>query len=223
MATMTAGFVMGCSTVIAPRAVPPSAFPAEFPQAHYRQAEALGQQVLHVSADQSLVTIIARRAGTLARLGHDHVIASHDVIGYVMPEEGRADLYLPLSKLAVDEPKLRAEAGFDTQPTPEAIAGTHNNMLTKVLDAERFPFALIHVERIDSTSSMLRVAITLHGSTRMFEVPVHIESQSNMLRVEGKLTLKQTDFGIVPFSVLGGAMQVADPLDLQFRISAYGR
>jgi hypothetical protein len=30
----------------------------------------------------------------------------------------------------------------------------------------------------------------------------------------------QSDFGIVPVSVLGGAMQVQDRLDLQFRILA---
>ena len=60
---------------------------------------------------------------------------------------GRADLYVPLDTLVVDEPALRAEAGFDTQPSAADIAGTRRNMLEKVLEADRYPFALIAVKR----------------------------------------------------------------------------
>jgi hypothetical protein len=34
------------------------------------------------------------------------------------------------------------------------------------------------------------------------------------------MSFNQSDFGIVPFSVLGGALQVRDRLDLSFRIVA---
>jgi hypothetical protein len=34
------------------------------------------------------------------------------------------------------------------------------------------------------------------------------------------LTLRQTDFGIAPLSVLGGAIQVKDAVDLSFRLHA---
>ena len=33
----------------------------------------------------------------------------------VAPDEGRADLWVPLDALMVDEPALRAKAGFDTR------------------------------------------------------------------------------------------------------------
>lgn len=223
MAMIAAALVTGCTTTVAPRAAQPSILPPDFPQTYYQQAELLGKNVWHISADQSLITIKVRRAGTLARLGHDHVVASHNIAGYVLPDEGRADFYFPLAKLSVDEPQLRAESGFDTQPTPEAIEGTRTNMLTKVLEADRFPFAVIHVTRADPASSTLRVSIMLHGTTRTFDVPARIESEPGKLRVEGLLTLHQTDFGLVPFSILGGAIQVADSLDLQFHISAFRR
>ncbi|MGZ3238167.1 MAG: YceI family protein, partial [Burkholderiaceae bacterium] len=144
--TMAAAFVTGCAITTPQREIPStiSPLPAEFPESYYRQAEAMGKTVMRISPDQSLLSIEVRRAGTLARLGHDHVVASHDISGYVAPDEGRADLILPLAKLTVDETNLRAEAGFNTQPTPEAIDGTRNNMLTKVLEADRFPFILIH-------------------------------------------------------------------------------
>jgi hypothetical protein len=219
---LVAGLVSGCSTVNQSQKASSStaSFPASFPESYYRQAHALGKRVLRINPDRSLVTIEVRRAGTLARLGHDHVVASHDISGYVAPDEGRADLSLPLANLTVDEPNLRAAAGFDTQPSPEAIEGTRNNMLTKVLEAERYPFALIHIVQIDPALSTLRASITLHGSTRTFVVPVKMEILASGILVRGDVSFTQTEFGMVPYSVLGGAIQVQDRLDLHFQIEA---
>src|SRR4051812_35268722 len=150
---MLAGLAACASRIPAPQ--PVAQRPADFPEAYYRQAEALGKKVLRVNPERSLVTIDVHRGGRLARLGHDHVVASHEVQGYVALEEGRADLYVALERLVVDEPALRAEAGFDTQPSKEAIEGTGNNMLSKVLEAERFPYALIRITRADPERSTL--------------------------------------------------------------------
>src|SRR5689334_23988304 len=137
--------------------------PAEFPQSFYDQAAARGEPVYRVDPRQSVVTIVVRRGGSLARLGHDHVVAAHNVAGYVAPQTGRADLYVALDGLAVDEPDLRKEAGFDTQPSESDIAGTRANMLGKVLETQKFPYALIGI-RI--SRGQLAVSITLHGTTR---------------------------------------------------------
>jgi len=208
------------STPPAGQVAPAEPSPADFPEAYYRQATADGKKVLRIDPSASLVTVKVRRGGRLARLGHDHVVASRDVQGYVAPDEGRADLYVPLAKLTVDETALRNEAGLDTQPAPEAIEGTRNNMLGKVLEADRFPYALISVIRADPARPDLRVAITLHGVTREYTIPAQIESLPNGISVSGGITLNQTDFGIVPMSVLGGAILVLDQLELQFRIVA---
>ena len=171
----------------------------------------------------SLVTIDVYRAGSLAHLGHDHVVASHDTQGYVLPDAGNADLYVELDGLVVDEPVLRADAHFDTQPSPEDIAGTRRNMLgSGVLDAARYPFVLIRVTGVDGAGGArtASVSITLHGMTREMQVPLRIETTADEMSVSGRLTLRQTDFGIVPLSVLGGAIQVKDALDLQFRLHA---
>ena len=144
--------------------------PAEFPDAYYRQAAARGQPVYEVDPASSLVVIEVRRGGTLAQLGHDHVVASHDVRGYLAPADGRADLYLRLDRLVVDERDLRAEAQFDTQPSDEAIAGTRANMLDK-LGAGAHPWALVAVRdvAIDASGSRMNATLTLNGSTRAMD------------------------------------------------------
>jgi hypothetical protein len=191
--------------------------PEGFPEASYRD---LARPVLRIDPRQSLVTILVRRSGPFARLGHDHVVASRDVHGYADPQGGRTDLYLPLERLSVDEPALRAQARLDTQPTPEDIAGTRRNMLDKVLEAGRYPYALIHAEAAAPDRHALRVTITLHGTSRALDVPVAVEQESKRMVVSGSLALRQTEFGIVPMSVLGGAIQVQDELELHFRIVA---
>lgn len=213
--------IAGCAPHIPPQTVALTAqTPADFPAGYYQQAKAAGRKILRVDPHHSLVTIVVRRGGALARLGHDHVVASHDVRGYVDPDGGRADLYVALERLVVDEPNLRAEAGLSTQPSKEAIEGTRRNMLEKVLEAEHFPFALISVIRDTKGSSALHVTITLHGTSKTWEVPAQIENLAGGIRLHGQMTFNQTDFGITPFSILGGAIQVQDKLDLRFQIHA---
>lgn len=223
-----AGLLLALAALAAACAPPPPAVgqgaptPAEFPEAYYRQAEALGQKVLRVDPQRSLVVVEVRRGGALARLGHDHVVASRDVRGYVAVAEGRADLRVPLDRLSVDEPELRGEAGFDKELPATAIEGTRRNMLEKVLESARYPDALIRVTRTAADRSTLNVAITLHGTTRSWEIPAQIDTLADGLVVSGRLRFKQSDFGIVPLAVLGGALQVEDRVDLRFRILAGG-
>lgn len=202
-----------------PGPAPGPSAPPDFPAAYYMQAIAAGEPVYALDPARSLVVVAVRRGGTLARLGHDHVVASHDARGFVAPRAARADLYVRLAELVVDEPALRAQAGFDSTPSAADIEGTRGNMLDKVLDAQRHPYALIHAARAGA-DDRLAVAITLHGVTRDFEVPVRLEEGGDELRVAGTLAFDQSAFGIVPFSILGGAIEVRDRVSLRFDIVA---
>jgi polyisoprenoid-binding protein YceI len=215
-----AAILAGCAQIL--RVEAPAALPAEFPESWYRQALKEGNPVYRIDPAKSLVVIEVRRGGSLARLGHDHVVASHELTGYVAPGEGRADMYVALAHLVVDEPELREEAGFDTQPTESDIEGTRSNMLNHVLEAEKFPFALIGVTGADAKEkkATLAVAITLHGSTHTLKVPAEIEADAKSVSVSGKLAFNQSDFGITPYSLLGGAIAVKDGLALRFSIRA---
>jgi hypothetical protein len=223
-ATALVALLTGCALLLpqAPPPVAPVGAPADFPEDYYREALARGRPVLRVDPAGSLVVIEVRRGGSLARLGHDHLVAGREVEGYVAPEEGRADLYVALGRLTVDEPALRTEAGFDTQPSESDIEGTRANMLGKVLETEKFPFALIRVRGVDASQgdTMLAVEITLHGVTRAFQVPARIDADAGGMSVSGKLSFDQTDFGITPYSLLGGAVAVRNGVDLRFRIRA---
>jgi YceI-like domain len=186
----------------------------------YRQAASNGKQVLAIDPGQSLIAITVRRGGALARLGHDHLIASRAVTGFVAPDDGRADFHFRLDQMTVDEPVLRREAALDTQPSAGAVEGTRTNMLTRVLEAQRFPLVLLHAERVAGQGDTLRLAVTLHGVTRSVDVPTRIEKSADGITASGTLQLRQSAFGITPMSVMGGAITVTDTMELQFRIVA---
>ncbi|TWI67644.1 YceI-like domain-containing protein [Pseudoduganella lurida] len=168
--------------------------------------------------DDALVAVTVRRGGALARLGHDHVVAARRIAGYADPRQGRAVLRFRLDEMTVDEAGLRQEAGLAKQPSADAIAGTRENMLTKVLDAARFPFVEIRAQRLAGDTAHLQTDITLHGVTRRYLVPSVLATAPAGLVARGTLVLKQTDFGITPFSVLGGAMAVQDDMEIRFVI-----
>jgi polyisoprenoid-binding protein YceI len=170
---------------------------------------------LQIDSAASLIAVTVRRGGVLARLGHDHVVAARTITGTVTPADQRAQFQFRLDQLTVDEPALRAIAGLDKQPSQDAIDGTRTNMLTRVLDADRYPLVQVQVT---GAGPLLRAAITLHGVTREYDIPVVIDQHEGSLTVTGTVNLKQTDFGLVPFSVMGGAMAVQDQLELRFTL-----
>lgn len=188
----------------------------------YAEFARRGEPVLEIDPSRSLIVLEVRRAGSLARLGHDHVVASHDVRGYVAPRLGRADLYVRLADLVVDEPELRAVARFDTQPSEAAVQGTRENMLHRVLDADAHPFVLVSVAGATTGQGdeTLLATVTLNGVTRTMPVRIAIEPVTGELRVGGTLTIVQSEFGIVPLSIIGGAIQVDDPVRARFDLRA---
>jgi polyisoprenoid-binding protein YceI len=184
----------------------------------YRAAAASGAAVYAVDPGASLVAVTVRRAGLMARLGHDHVVASHTLAGHAAPGLGRADVWFRLDQMTVDEPQLLRDAGIDTQPSPQAVEGTRRNMLGPALEAQRYPVVVLHAEL--PAEGRLRVAVTLHGITRWLALPAAVQVDATQVSASGSVRLKQTDFGMTPFSAGGGLLSVDDELEVRYRIVA---
>jgi polyisoprenoid-binding protein YceI len=206
-----------CTPLPPPASTPANAPVAKAPPAAPTMPDA--GSLLQIDSAQSLIVATVRRGGILARLGHDHVVASHAVTGTVSPQQNRADFTFRLDEMKIDEADLRRNAGLEKQPSADAIEGTRHNMLTKVLDADRYPVVSVHAERL-AAGQPLQVSITLHGVTRTLAIPVALRGEDGVINVTGTVNLKQTDFGLTPFSVMGGAMSVQDQMELRFDLTA---
>lgn len=205
-----------------PRVAPPSEA-AVLPVAPYRAA--LGTHgVYRVAGGHSRVDIIVRRGGKLQRFGHDHVITARDVAGYALMSEGdgsRADLLVDLRGLQVDEAAAREIYGLESEPSESDVAGTADNMHQRVLETESWPNAQIavNVRQWEGDWARCDVTLTLKGSSQTFPLHVLVDYDDAHFNAQGMFTLRQTDYGIEPFSLLGGSLSVRDRLDVHFRIT----
>jgi hypothetical protein len=182
-----------------------------------------------VSPKDSEVRILVHRGGRLAVLGHNHVVTSRDLEGFVRIEDqagsGRADLLMPVATLMVDDPVMRAQAGPEFPPdvSSDAIEATRHNLLGPVvLHGARYPYV-----RVTATLSgaappevILETALTVRDVTYRTRVPARLQVDEERLEVEGEVALRQTDLGLTPYSALAGALAVEDALPVRFHVVA---
>lgn len=181
-----------------------------------------------VDAPASRIRFIVRRGGTLARLGHNHVILARRVDGIIRraadPARSTVELTLPVNDFEVDPADERAALGEGFAPVPaSAVKGTRTNMLgDKVLDAARYPVVRIETVGVLPRGDVLdmTVRITLHGVSRDLGVPVTLAHTPGQLRAQARFPVRQTDFGMTPLSVLGGALQVEDEVEVRMDLVA---
>src|SRR6185312_7345996 len=184
-----------------------------------------------VVAGESLLTIQVYRGGPLAKAGHNHVIASHDLAGTIYipadPMRTTFEIRLPIATLSVDEGALRAQAGQDFQAAvpDSAKEGTRANMLSPaLLNAQLFPQIVLRSQSIESGAAHGDLKVHLEAEVRealhAILAPVHYDLQSTQVTISGEMPLRQTDLGLTPFSAMLGALQVEDEMRVKFRIVA---
>jgi hypothetical protein len=183
-------------------------------------------RAMPLDTGQSRIVIRVYRGGRLAHLGHNHVLEPSDLRGSLKQLEaggGLAELAFGVAGIVVDDAAARMRAGDDfvQQPDVGAVAGTRRNMLgEKVLDAADWPEVrvLARIENLAAPAPVTEVYVSVRGINRSYKTPVKVEVRDAEARISGTLTVRQSDFGIQPFSVLGGALQVRDEIQADFVI-----
>jgi hypothetical protein len=182
-----------------------------------------------IDADQSELRVLVYRAGAMASLGHNHVISTHGLQGWVT-FDGNASaaafaLTVPVADFVIDDPQRRMEEGADfaDSVTDEARSGTAHNMLgPAVLNAADFPVLTIRSVSVTTGPGSLqaRVALEVAGHASTLLVPFMLETSPHRLIANGELTLRQSSIGLTPFSVFLGALKVQDELRVKFKLVA---
>lgn len=193
------------------------------------KADLRGATVYIVDPAASNVNILVYRGGTLARLGHNHVMTSKAVEGRVWVNQTVArsgfELAFPVNELIVDDPDQRRAAGDEFPPEiPQGDRdGTRKNMLRpEVLDGEKFANVKLQSVAVNGTlqAPTITTRVTIKDAARDIPVLATVSIDGTRLTAEGEFDIKQTEFGIQPFSIGLGALQVVDQLHIKFRIVA---
>ncbi len=194
----------------------------------YLDGVALGADVYTLDPAASVVRLYVFRGGKAAKAGHNHVLGVSGFEGYArldpsQPRDARFDLRVPVEALRIDDPAWRDQTGgnFSSARSESDIEATRRNMLgPKVLDAARFPHVELRSQRIagDWPLLVVDVAVTIKGVSHVQPVMVRAERTADHLRASGAFVLRQSDFGMEPFSVLGGLMAVQDEIGVTFEL-----
>jgi len=168
-----------------------------------------------IDASGSDVHWLVYKAGSLARLGHNHVISIPDLAGSVTANPtdlsaSRFDLQFKVGTLVVDDPKLRSGLGpdFASVPSADDIAGTRKNMLSdRVLMGEKYQ--TIKVTGMGpagpagaDAGQTLQITVELLGRSVPLSVPTKIEMHGDDLTASGEFDLTHTALGMMPFTVM---------------------
>jgi polyisoprenoid-binding protein YceI len=185
--------------------------------------------VYRVDAAQSDIHWLIYRAGAMARLGHNHVISAGPVDGRVIVaedlSESRFEMTFQVAELIVDDPDLRSREGEEFASTPSAndIAGTKSNMLREsLLNAEAYPEVEVVGTNLrgDLDDATIELTIRIAGKTVEVTAPAAVEIGPNTVEASGAFTLTHAELGLTPFSVMMGALQVAEEIGFEYDIRA---
>ena len=202
---------------------------APSPKSTQPGAPAPGSRELAVVAEESLLQILVFRGGAMARLGHNHVIASHHLAGRVFVTDDatqtRFDIQIPVNELTVDEPAMREQAGaeFPAGVPQSARDGTRKNLLSEgLLDGEHYPEIRLRATDVIVAGQGFDVGveISIKDQVRNVRVPVVLERRDGGLFARGEFPLKQSELGLKPFSVAMGTLVVLDDMRIRFEVNA---
>jgi hypothetical protein len=183
--------------------------------------------MFEIDPEPSVVTLRVQRAGPMARLGHNHLVRSGAESGQAWIaealEKSGFDVRVSVADFVVDDPAARQKAGpdFASMLPEDARDGTRRNLLRpEVLDAERYPVIAVQAASLSGTweAPVALADVWVKGRTMRIEVPLELQRGGGSLTAHGSFRIRQSDFGIAPFSVAGGAIQVADEVTIEFDI-----
>ena len=173
-----------------------------------------------IGPENARLLIRTHRQGLGARAGHDLVIEATRWAVQVRLDPGE----LPLGhvEVRVDTHGLEVREGYGGAKslTDKDRLEIKSNIEEKVLHANRYPELRFTAEKVvvEEHDAHLTGNLTIGGQTRPAGVDVHLEPAADGLHGRGAVQVRQTDFGIKPYSALMGMLKVADQVDADFDV-----
>ncbi len=157
-------------------------------------------------------------------LGHQHGIEGKLSSGSLVlgAESAAGQLVFDMRSFDADTDAARRYVGLSGTTGESTRSQVNANMKGEyVLDVQRYPKATFDVASAKATGQTsprglptyeLTGTFTLHGKRQPLRIVAEVEQARGWLHVRGSFAIKQTSFGITPYSKAFGAIGVADTL-----------
>jgi len=181
------------------------------------QRLATRDSIVYRLARSSRLQVRTGKAGLFGFAGHAHLIEARGFTGEVVyypgrPSSSHLDITVSTDRLEVLSPPDTAE-----------IRKVTESMRTRVLRTDEYPeIRLVSRQVVPSADGFhITGAMTLVGQTRELPIDVVARIGLDTLEAASTFSIKQTDFGITPFSGgPGGTVKVADRVTFDIRAVA---
>jgi polyisoprenoid-binding protein YceI len=158
--------------------------------------------------------------------GHAHGVVGRLASGKGPLGDGKklGELVFDLTSFAADDPPARRYVGLEGDVSDSDRQSVTRTMLgKKVLDTAKYPTATYTITSITPLDNQAMAApgdyqvdgeLDLHGVKRpvRFRAKVEHDAAKETFRVRGEFSLRQTDYGITPYSALLGTLRVKNEL-----------
>ncbi|HEY7792266.1 MAG TPA: YceI family protein [Vicinamibacterales bacterium] len=177
---------------------------------------------------QSDVRIHVSRDSSFGFAGHDHEIVAPSFFGSLRidPDSPGDTVVRIVFQAAALKLSGRGE-------NPQDIPEIQMTMLgPRVLDVEQYPTITFMSRAIqpaadaapETQADVSRYTVSgdlsLHGVTRVVELPVTVQTSNTDILASGSVSIRQTDFGIQPVTAAMGTIKIKDELIIQFKLDA---
>jgi polyisoprenoid-binding protein YceI len=154
-------------------------------------------------------------AGRAAQMGHRLTMAMRTWQATIQWDSGEpvnAELTVEVGSLEV----VRGEGGLTPLSGPEKILVRSNAL--RLLGVRQFPRITFAAKTIEKTADGYRLdgRLTIHGKTRTQRVDVRTDDLDGSWWLSSETTVRQSEFGIKPYSQLLGSLKVADDVTVAF-------
>ncbi len=156
--------------------------------------------------------------------GHEHGVEGKLASGRLVLDGPNAGgkLVFDMTSFRADTPAARRYVGLEGTTDAATRRKVDANMLgPDVLNVRAYPRATFTTTSVTPWGKLngrpryqIKGRFTLHGKTRPITVFATAVRKGDWIHVQGKFSIRQTDFGIEPFSKAFGAIGVADKLTI---------
>jgi len=172
-------------------------------------------EVWTLNPDDGELLVHTGVAGRAAKMGHRLTIAMkrwQATVTWSDGEPAAAQLEVDVDSLEVRQ----GEGGLTPLSGPEKILVRSNAL--RQLGAGRYPQISFAADTIEQSPDGYRLAgaLQIRGKTRPQVIDLRTEDLGNAWRLSSETAIRQSDFGVKPYSQLLGALKVADDVTVSF-------
>lgn len=178
------------------------------------------ERVFRVDPGQGMFRVETARGGLFGVFAHDHLVEASRYAGEIRfdpdaPERASVWVEVPAEALTVRDPGVKRDVLRKIESTMKS---------PRVLDVEHYAKIRFESSSVRPKSNAgdrrLEIAgrLSLHGTVRDVVLPVTFWTIGDTCHAEAETWLRQTDYGIQPYSAGLGTIRVRDEVRVSFHL-----